>query len=373
MSRIEAGDPRRELDELNARTDAIILRTGGVHLKNPHRDVHLFANLDLLDHANEYLESRGRPREVSPVTAFTRNVELSRSDDGPMGSSSLPNLLANVAKKAALAGSDNTPAPFEKVVRPGSVVSFRQESRVGLSEVNLEPVPEGGIVPRAKRSDWHELITVQNYSKIYSISREIVFGDETGALIRNSAAFGRGAKMTVQKEFTRVLTSHSGTGPTLNQDGLALFHSSHGNYVSSSGAPPSVTTLDAARKAMRTRTDPKTGNVLNIVPAVLYVPAALETVARTLAAAQNSALGDAEGDLLVAVDPGLDAVSTTAWYLFADPIAHDVFEVAYLDGHAAPIVEVMTAWSTDGTEVRVSLPFGLAALDFRGAYRNVGA
>ena len=101
---------------------------------------------------------------------------------------------------------------------------------------------------------------------------------------------------------------------------------------------------------MRTQKESATGPALNITPRYLLVPAALEMVAKQLMASavdptatKGMAMNPVAGAAEVIVDARLDAVSTTAWYLIADPNAFDGIEVAYLDGNEAPFLDQQTA------------------------------
>src|SRR5690606_39639243 len=66
-------------------------------------------------------------------------------------------------------------------------------------------------------------------------------------------------------------------------DGTALFHANHRN-LASTGAALDVTSVGAARAAMAKQTGLDKKTVLNIRPAFLIVPAALELKAQQLVA-----------------------------------------------------------------------------------------
>ena len=59
-------------------------------------------------------------------------------------------------------------------------------------------------------------------------------------------------------------------------------------------------------------------------------------------------------------------------YLFADPSEAPVIEVAFLDGNQEPYVEQQAGFTVDGTQYKVRLDFGVAAIDYRGAVTNAG-
>lgn len=369
-ARITADDDARRADEMAARVDSYLMHQAHIHVPNAHRDAGMFANLDLIGHGQDLARGRGESPPGSPVSLWDHEIQASRSN----GTDNLPSLTSSALSKATMLGWEAASTTYQHWCVKGSTPNFMQAQRVGLDQVpTLEKVSGMREIPLAPRSDRREYLQVSTYAKRFSFSREAALGDDAGAIAREALEYGRTARRTVQKVVTELLTSASGVGPTLNQDSLALFHATHGNYVASSGGPPSVTTLDAARKAMRTRTDPTTGVVLNVAPKFLLVPAALETVARILVSSQNTTMGDDENDLRVLVDPALDAVSATAWYLTADPLRFDTVETAFLGGRDAPTVEQTSPWERDGVESRVRIDFGVTVRDFRTLYRNIGA
>jgi hypothetical protein len=367
---VSGGRPLIE-DSMEARTHAFLHRHG-VHVEHPHRDAHMYRGHSLLDHGRDFCEARGeRVGSTEPVTIWQRNFEAYRSG---LGGVDLPGLVTNIGRVGVLAGWSSAPVSYPAWTRTGTLSTLRQEARTGLTSFpTLPKVPEHGEIQNADRSTVTEYVTGSRYVSTIDFSDHVLLGDSGGAMAREAQAIGRAARATVEKACVDLLVSNSGVGPTMNQDATALFHVNHGNYISSSGAAPSVSTLDAARKAMRTRPDPTSGEVLNVVPRVLLVPAALETVGRVLVASNNTPLGDQEGDLTVAVCPRLDSTSATAWYLTGDPSRFDTIEVAYIDGRDEPEITTAKGWTVDGSRMKVALNFGVAALDYRAMYRNVGA
>jgi hypothetical protein len=69
---------------------------------------------------------------------------------------------------------------------------------------------------------------------------------------------------------------------------------------------------------------------------------------------------------------GTGRLSGTRRYLFADFNLARVLAVAFLNGHEAPEIFTEEGWRVDGTELKVRLDFGVAALDYRGAVTNAG-
>jgi len=179
------------------------------------------------------------------------------------------------------------------------------------------------------------------------------------------------AAATVDQALITMLTSNSGTGPTLTNDGVVLFASAHANYTATSGGP-SVSTLDVGRQAMRRQKDPGSTRPLNIQPKYLLVPPALESVARVLCAAEYIPGRDDNLECVVApqLEDGTDG--TTAWYLLADPRIHDTLDVGFVGGES-PELSSQKGWEVDGTATRIGISFGVAALSHLGMYRKKGA
>jgi hypothetical protein len=194
--------------------------------------------------------------------------------------------------------------------------------------------------------------------------------------MRVPLAFSLAAKRSVNAAVYGILTSN----PTM-ADGLALFEdSTHKNFVpNGSGAAPSITSLTAARLAMRTQTG-LNGAVLNIAPRFLILPAALETTADQLL---NSISDQADNKNSGVVNPFykklepvveslLDAADPKSWYLEADPVSVDTVEVCFLGGQRTPYLETRDGWTVDGIEYKVRIEYGVKAIDHRGLYNNNG-
>jgi hypothetical protein len=112
-------------------------------------------------------------------------------------------------------------------------------------------------------------------------------------------------------------------------------------------------------------------------PRYLIVPAALELTAEQLltaiSAAKATDVNPFPGRLTLLVDPRLDAISATAWYLAADPATIDTVEYSYLEGEEGPQVIAREGFEIDGMQFKVRLDFGCGVLDWRGLYKANGA
>ena len=174
-----------------------------------------------------------------------------------------------------------------------------------------------------------------------------------------------------------LLALNGGMGPTMG-DGKALFHTDHGNLATGSGSVLQFSSLATARKAMRLQKGLDGATPIDVAPRFLIVPAALEATALQLTSTAyqpetQANINPFAGQLEVIVDPRLDAVSTTAWYLAAAPSQIDTIEFAYLEEAQGPQMSTREGFEVDGLEMKVRLDFGAGVLDWRGLYRATGA
>lgn len=156
--------------------------------------------------------------------------------------------------------------------------------------------------------------------------------------------FGIAAAQTEADERAALLLSN----PNLS-DGAVVYSTTRGNLEGSGGAI-SETTLDAARQAMRGRTDLDDVTLINAQPRYLVVGADRETEAqKVLAQITPNATGDVNvftGAFTLLVEP---RITDGSWFLFADPALLPVLQHGYLDGAPGVQVEQQDAWTTLGS------------------------
>lgn len=305
-----------------------------------------------------------------------RMIGVAFTQAGSHSTSDFANVLGNLMGKAALNGWEEAEETYQRWTMAGTLTDFKPTKRVGLGLFgSLPEVPEGAEYTYGTVGDRGETIQMATYGRLLRITRQAIINDDLQLFTSVPSKMGRAARRTIGNLVYKVLTDN----PTMS-DGNALFDATaHANAAASGGAP-SVATFGAGRAAMRTQKEKTGGDVLNIAPAFVIVPAALETATSQLlnsAVDPTTSKGQASnpvaglGELIV--DGRLDATSATAWYLAANPMAHDTIEVAYLDGITEPWIEEKTGWTADGVELKVRIDAAVAPTDWRGLYRNAGA
>lgn len=253
---------------------------------------------------------------------------------------------------------------------------YRTGNAVSLSGSGVpQKVSEGGEIKHTTINDGGEVKAVpDDFGTIFRISNRALVNDAAalGQMADIAQLMMKGAMERKRQTLLAPLLANSGAGQTM-VDSQPLFHSTHGN-LAGSGAAISVTSLSAARTAMRRQKD-SNGILLNVEPRLLLVPPELETVAQQvvadITAAQVSNVNPFAGELIVVAEPGL--TNTTAWYLVAEPTQIDGLVMAYLTGGAGPRVDSKEGWETLGMEFRLVWSIGAAFHGYQSWYRNPGA
>lgn len=289
--------------------------------------------------------------------------------------SDFPILLENAMNKTLLGAYAKSQLIWQRIARKGSVPDFRANPRYRTGSFgNLQPINEAGefkntFIPDGEKSS----VTIGTKGNIINLTRQMIINDDLGAFIGLANDLGWSAGRTIDVDLMALIASN----PTMT-DGIALFHASHGN-LAGTGAAPSVATFDAGRVAIGSQKDISGNDVLDLSPAIFLGGLARRMTASNL----NSANYDPDTSNKLQAPNGVqgmltDIVTTaritgTEWYLLTDPNMAPSFEVAFLNGDENPFLDQEVGFDVDGTRYKVRLDYGVAAVDWRGAYKNPGA
>jgi len=296
--------------------------------------------------------------------------------------SDFPYMLANTAAKVLKAAYENAPTTWQLWAPVMSVSDFKSTSVVTLSAFSdLADKAEGAEYTQGTMSEGRETIQAGTKGRYIDLTREAIINDDLGGFLRTNAALGAAAARSVNKAVYTKLYAN----PTMSDTG-ALFNTTavttaggHANLAGSGGAI-SVSTIAAGESAMAHQKDPSLAQVLNLRPAFLLAPVGKKQIAwdvlnsPTDISQSNSAKRNyaASLGLTMVSDAEMDANSTTAWHLIAGQ-STPCIEVAFLDGVQTPYIEEDVSFLTDSMRMKVRLDFGVAATDWRTAYKNGGA
>lgn len=302
---------------------------------------------------------------------------------GPgQGTDHFPAILENIANKSVMDGFMAAPESWNAWTQVGVLNDYRTASRVNKSLFDsLDKMEEYEKFQSGRFADVKQAITAYLHGKSFSLTLQAISNDDLSMLTEDARAWGEAANRTIGDAVFMALTAAGtgGFGQTMTEDSTVLFHANHSNYIASgSGAAPSKATIGAGRTAMMTQTDPN-GVVVASPPKYLLHPTTLTLDVTELLTSQYYVTGDA-GDpannavaslgLMGVEEYRLDSFVDTAWILAA---ARRTVEVAFVGGQSTPRVDRMPSGEIPGITWQISIPFGVAALDYRTHYLNYGA
>lgn len=334
-----------------------------------------FKGMRMVDMARDALEFSGRSvRGMTPTQIVMAAITHSTSD--------FPNALQNALNKTLLGAFAIAGDTWRAFCAVGDLADFRPHYRHTMGSFSdLQAVNENGEIQNGTLDDTRkETITATTKGRILNLSHQAIVNDDMGVFTGAARALGRAAARAVENDVYALLALGSDMGPTMS-DSATLFHANHGNVTS--GAL-TASTLETARKVLKTQKLPNTSSGVNeyidiTMPPIFVGPVALEGTAKNINDAQYDP--DTANKLQRPnVVRGLfsDVVDTprltgTRRYLFADPTVAPVLEVDFLDGNQQPFLELKNGFEVDGASYKVRHDYGVSAVDYRGAITNAGA
>ena len=336
-----------------------------------------FRYMSLTRLAEEVLRREGvRVNGMAPSEIATRAFH-SNSD--------FANILADASnKRLRQAYEENMPSYTRWARRAPNAPDFKTINVTQLSAApDMQKVLEGGEFKRGQMIDGKETYQVFTYGRVIGISRQALVNDDLSAFDRIPRALGAAARRLENTTVYGVLTANAAMADTGNLFNATAVTSAggHANLGTGTGSALSTGSMATARTAMRAQVG-YAGEKLNVAPAWLLVPAALEQTAYQLTSSQyvpnaTTAINEFRAGGRTAVEPIvealLDASSATAWYFAADTRQIDTVEYCYLDGSEGLYLESQVGFNVDGIEFKARLDFAAAPIDFRGLYKANGA
>jgi hypothetical protein len=326
-----------------------------------------FRGLSLLEMGAELVARQGG--SVRGMDKMERAaVVLGIRSGGMHSTSDFPLILANVANKSLRQAYEAAPRTFTAFTRQVSLVDFKSVSRVALGDApSLQAVNEHGEFKRGTVGETAESYQLGTFGRVVAVSRQALVNDDMDAFTRIPGLFGRAAADLESDTVWGIIVSNPNMA-----DAAALFNTTFGN-LASTGAAINVTSLGAARAAMRKFTN-LAGRPMNVLGRYLWCgpdnELLVDQVLSNIAPQQSGNVNPFAGTLVKVCDP---RVPTTMWGLAADPGTIDTIEYAYLSGQEGVFLETRTGFDVDGLEIKARLDFGAKAIDRRGLYRNPGA
>ena len=371
-----AGGHRNAAPRVETVRDQMQVRLAGIEQAVMHRispvqalddNGRQFRGMSLLEIGRDFLESRSvNTRGMSRMELA--GSMLSYRSAGMHGTSDFASLFANVASKRLRNSYEENPGTYRVWARRApNAPDFKSMNVVQLSGApDLLQVNEAGEFKYGSLSDAGISYAVATYGRIVSMTRQAIVNDDLKAFDRLVTAFGFAAARIENRLAYAQLTGATYDGTNSQSDAPSAL---------------SETSLGTARTMMR-KIKGAQNEELNLTPAYLIVPAALEQTAYKLTSsnyvpATTSAVNEFRTGGRTAVEPVvepvLDATSSTAWYGVASSSAVDTVEFCYLDGAEGPVIESKAGFEVDGVELKCRLDFAAKAIDNKGLHKSAGA
>jgi ATP-dependent protease ClpP protease subunit len=341
-----------------------------VNMKGGERNE--FSGLTLSELARTALNVRNiKNGQMSRMEMVGRAFTVMAAGPGYHSTSDFGNVLSSVAYRSMMVGYNEVDETFPLWTGKGIASDFRPISRVDMGLFPaLDKVEEGAEYTYATIGDSGVTVQVATYGKLFAITRQAIVNDDLGFFDRVPRRMGRAAKRTIGNLVYAILNGN----PTM-QDGVALFHATHGN-LAGTAAVPSVVSIGAMQAGMAVQKDDAgIGTGGGTRAKFLLLPPALEMTANIVITSETipGDAGQVKNPIRGTVTPISDSrLSGTAWYAAADPSQTDTIEVTYLDGVEEPFMDQKEGWNVDGSEFKVRMDAGVKALHWRGLAKNAG-
>jgi hypothetical protein len=335
-----------------------------------------FRGMSLLEIGRDFLQSRHV--DTRGWDRMRLATEILNFRSGMHSTSDFAILFANVANKRMRGAYEENKGTYTQWARQApNAPDFKNINIVQLSAApNLLQTNEHGEFTYGTMKDGGTSYALVTYGRMVSLTRQAIVNDDLRAFERLVSAFGASSSRLENRLVYSQLTAN---GPMA--DGVALFHAGHANLGTGAGSALQMSALKAGRTAMRLQKGLQ-NEELNLAPNFLIVPVALEQDAYQLTSSNyvpakqsdtNEFRTGGRTAVEPIVEPVLDGVSATQWYLASNNSQVDTVEFCYLDGAEGPVIESQTGFETDGITWKCRLDFAASRIDHRGLYRGDGA
>lgn len=338
-----------------------------------------FRGMRLVDLARECLEDGGiKTRGMTPaeLAAMALSPHRFRAAGGEHSTSDFPNLLANTASKSLRDAYQSTRRTFPIWAQQKNLPNFKSYTEIALGGAPaLTKIDESGEITLGSIGEGKEAWSLLRYGRRINIGFVAIVNDDLSGFSRIPTMFGSSAARLESETVYGILNAN----PNMD-DGIALFHASHGNYATGAGSAltndaTGVAAIGALTGKLRKATAPN-GDTLNLDGRFLIVPAELETVALAMFSARvvpatTGAVNPYNSQFEVISEPRL--TSAIAWFLAAAPNQVDTVHYGYLEGEDGPKIASEVDFSTDGIGIKATHNFGAKAIDYRGIAMAAGA
>ncbi len=136
---------------------------------------------------------------------------------------------------------------------------------------NLPTVADGAPYTEGELGDAREADPFEKRGRYVGITRKMIKNSDIQRIQAVPRALAVDAVRTRSAKIAGIFTQNSGVGPTLDEDGVALFHANHNN-VATTALGTDTTAWEAASKECFGHTEPNSGKAIAVFAKYLLVP-----------------------------------------------------------------------------------------------------
>jgi len=285
----------------------------------------------------------------------------------------LPTIFQATANKFLLDGFNSVEQTWRNVSAQRAVKDFKTVTSYRLiGRDQYERVPPGGALKHGTLGERSYTNKADTYGLMLVIDRQDIINDDLDALSTLPRKMGAGAGRTLNRIFWDTFLADS-----------AFFTSANGNLLTGASSALGLAGLTAAAVAFAQFKDDD-GQYIGHDARILLTPVALQATAGQLFNSteirdnttnrQYPVSNPHAGKYRPESSRYLDAASSTAWYLLADPAELAAIEVAFLNGQQSPTIETVDPDpGTLGIVLRGYHDFGVALQEPKAAVKSTGA
>lgn len=330
-----------------------------------------FRGMSVFEVARELATERGMNTRMLTKETLADKIFTGQRD---MATGDFPLVLENVMHKSLRADYGYAPEFWDRIARETSVEDFRAKNLYQIESLNaMAVIPEGGEIKYGKLVEAKQTIKVASFGEGLQFTRRMFINDDLSAFSKIPDKFVLDWNTTRGDMVWAMLTD--GTDGILMDDGKKLFHVDHANKNTGAGSAFGDAGLTAALIAFKKQTGIDGKRRIRVQPSILIVSPDLEVAARKqlfvgMTPTQESNVNVWANAFTLIVEPRLTGNS---WYLAADPSTIEGLYYAYLNGNSGLRTNRIDNFNTDSIDFAVRGEFGVAAIDYRGWQKNVGA
>ena len=356
----------------DALVDCLLFRAGLIDESQTHEGFREMYRSDrgiVLNYAKMFLDQHGvRYANSEPAEEIFRRA---------IATGDFPDLLMSTIKRSLKQGWETLgDENYTEWTSSASASDFRAQTVVSaMANIDLKEVKEGGEYEYSSMVSDKLSFSVAKYGRKVAFTWEALINDDLSQLTVIPEALARGyRKLEADLAYNFLINN-----PDF-EDGVPLFHASHGN-LAATGAAPSESALNAVNNAMALQRD-KAGNFIRIVPGIIIAPLSLRQTITKLLDSERFVDGEAVSSQVNTVyrayskriyEPRLDqafAGQAQPYFVIGQP-RYGV-KIVHLTGYESPSVMSKDSFDIDGMETKIRHVAGAYAESYQALYKQPG-